>query len=110
VRYSKCPKCGFDLKYQGVFAEVRTKHPKAFHIWEVEDDVKLTEMSRQAKSVLEMSQTLGRQPSAINKRLQLLGIEIAKTPPPDTTQWPTEDEQIASLRHPAQPRLDKGVE
>lgn len=95
----KCPNCGFDMKFANVTNALRKAgHHRAFQIWTPEEEHQLVEMARQAKSILEISAALGRHTTSIQKRLSILGVEIAKAPPPDTAQWPTEEEQLAAVQ------------
>jgi hypothetical protein len=76
VRYSKCPKCGFDLKYTGVLKELRSEHPRAFQVWTTEEQKKLVELVRARLDLLAISAALGRHPTSIRKRMEVLGLVL----------------------------------
>ena len=71
-----CPRCGF--KMSGVTKEmaksIRSSYPRAFLPWTPEEDKKLENMSKIA-SLAQIGEALGRQPNAIKRRMELLGIK-----------------------------------
>lgn len=76
----KCPKCGAyipDNRFQVGKEKARSGgFHRAFEPWMIEEDKKLKEMVQAGKDLLEMSQALGRQPSAIQRRMDLYQLVI----------------------------------
>jgi hypothetical protein len=76
---SRCPRCGFKLPQDKEFTQkIRDEHPNAFH-----------DLTKAGASIIEMCQKLGRQPSAIKRRMDLLNLKFEPTPAPapkDTTE------------------------
>lgn len=70
----RCPRCGYVINTltKEKAKQIRDSYPKAFSPWTPEDDQKLIEMAENTRSIGEISKILGRQPSAIQKRLDLL--------------------------------------
>lgn len=54
------------------YAEIRETYPNAFRPWTAEDELLLRQLSLDGRSDEEIAQLLGRQPSAIASRLQLI--------------------------------------
>jgi hypothetical protein len=75
----KCPRCGLPLKYQG-HKELQENFPKAWEPWKPEDDRELEALVAVGTSILNMAEAFGRQPGAIRKRIEKLGLEYHPTP------------------------------
>jgi hypothetical protein len=73
----QCPRCGWILNNmtKDKAAQIKTSYGKAFAPWSPEDDKRLQELVEAGKNNLEMSQQLARQPSAIKRRIELLGLK-----------------------------------
>lgn len=71
-----CPRCGW--KFGGLTKaqaqQVKTEYPNAYLPWMKEDDKVLEELYLQGKRFTEIAGILGRQPSAIGKRLDTLKL------------------------------------
>lgn len=78
----KCPNCGFDLKFAGVAKKLQQSHPKAFQLWSTEEEDRLDALVQAGKNVLEISRALGRHPTSVQKRIQLLGLQQRASAPP----------------------------
>lgn len=57
---------------------IRKGYPNAFSPWQPEHDGKLQELVEKRESVVDMAKELGRQPSAILKRIKVLGLDAPK--------------------------------
>jgi len=69
----RCPKCNFNLDTLARRQkEAQQVYPKAFTTWTPDDDRKLRELAEEGAALDVLSKALGRQPSAIKKRLELL--------------------------------------
>ena len=68
--------------YQKRMDKIKHRHPRAYERW-TEEDARLSAMHERGRTVAEMAQQLGRQPSAIRSRLTKLALS------------PTEGEQGA---------------
>jgi len=79
----KCPRCGWKIstldpaKVKGI----QQDYPNAFSPWTREQDVQLQKLVKEGVSLVDMVETLGRQPSAIRKRITLLGLDVVKAKP-----------------------------
>ena len=52
--------------------KIKHQHPRAYERWTDEEDARLSAMHARGRTVAEMAQQLGRQPSAIRSRLTKL--------------------------------------
>jgi len=71
---TRCPRCGYKLADRHFTKEVREHYPRAFAPWTPEEDRKLVELVQQQSPIPEMAKVLGRQPSALNRRIDVLKI------------------------------------
>jgi hypothetical protein len=77
----KCPKCGFNLNYNRDFQDkIREHYPNAFLPWLPIETEKLQVLVQQGASLSELSKALGRQESAIQRRLEILQLTIKPRP------------------------------
>lgn len=73
----KCPRCGWVHGYTNKTREVaKESYPNAFKPWTPAEDSSLNEMVQASTDILAISQTLGRQPGAITKRIDLLRLRF----------------------------------
>ncbi len=56
-------------------AKIRSIHPNAYTKWTDEENERLTKLKADGRSLKEISEKLGRQPSAIRSQLIKKGIE-----------------------------------
>lgn len=80
---TRCPRCGWRISTldSDKVELIRKEYPSAFLPWTKEQDQKLAEMVQRKERLIEMAGELGRQPSAITKRIQVLGLDIVKPEP-----------------------------
>jgi hypothetical protein len=74
----KCPNCGFDMTYAGVARKLQQSHPRAFQIWTPQEEDKLVELNKLGKDILTISRELGRHPTSIRKRIDVLGLQTPR--------------------------------
>lgn len=77
----KCPKCGWvtkDNRFIEAKVEAQKAYKRAFERWTPEEDEKLARLTESGVLVLEISKALERQPSAIMRRIEMLGLQIGK--------------------------------
>lgn len=60
--------------YHKRMEKIRGEHPRAYEKWLPEEDGELADLFNAGSSVMEISTTLQRQPSAIRRRLEKLGV------------------------------------
>lgn len=81
----RCPRCGWRINTLTTekAEEIKKARPNAWKVWSAEDDQLLMEMAKAGKNVGECAAALKRQPTAVQKRLDLLtyGAEQAYTKP-----------------------------
>lgn len=74
----KCPRCGWKLG--GVSKTdakmIKENYPNAFSPWTPEQDLILAELVQSGAELFEMCKRLGRQPSAIQKRIELYNFKL----------------------------------
>lgn len=56
------------------YEKIRITYPKAYMLWEKEDDEKLERLYREGKKTKELTKIFERQPGAIRSRLSKLGL------------------------------------
>jgi hypothetical protein len=59
------------------YADVRSKHPRAYQKWEPDEDARLAQLVQSGRSVQAIADLLQRQPSAIRSRMDKLGLHLA---------------------------------
>lgn len=88
---ARCPRCGYQHAFPTLDSkkvqDIRREYPNAFSPWTKEQDARLTELVQKKEAVSVIAGDLGRQPSAILKRIQVLGLDIVK---PEPEQAPNE--------------------
>jgi uncharacterized C2H2 Zn-finger protein len=100
---SRCPRCGYKLPQNKDFMkEIQKEYANAFKPWKLEEDAQLKEMVSEGVDMLEMCKELGRQPTAIQKRITLMKFEpLKQEPPPQVSNWQDherkEQERVASV-------------
>ena len=62
-------------EYGDRVAKVKQTHPRAYERWTDEEDSELAGMCQEGRTVAEIADHLGRQPSAIRSRLAKLDLE-----------------------------------
>ncbi len=62
------------INYHNRLAEIKKKFQNAYEPWREEEDTKLREFFSESKSIIEICNLLGRQPSAIQSRLKKLNL------------------------------------
>lgn len=95
----KCPRCGYKMKYQKDFRDqVKGQYEKAFQPWSPEDDQQLAKAVQSGEQLLTLVQAFKRQPSAIKRRVELLGLELqpVKTGGSVNTTWQQKEQQDLS--------------
>ena len=79
-----CPRCKYKIKTDNKFqAEIKGDYPNAFKPWKPEHDMRLGELFALGTPILSICKELGRQPSAIKRRVELLGLEVRSVQVPD---------------------------
>lgn len=70
----RCPRCGWRINTLTTekAEEIKKARPNAWKVWSAEDDQLLMEMAKAGKNVGECAAALKRQPTAVQKRLDLL--------------------------------------
>jgi len=59
---------------------MREDYPKAFLPWTPQDDEQLSHMAAAGKTLVDMAKALQRQPTAIKRRIDLLGAQMVEPP------------------------------
>lgn len=72
----KCPRCGYRIQ-SPAHKELQRSFPKAFTPWLPADDGALLKMTQEGWNILSIAEELQRQPTAVLKRIEKLGL----TPP-----------------------------
>ncbi|MFC7547181.1 hypothetical protein [Plantactinospora sp. GCM10030261] len=63
--------------------EIRTRYPNAYERWTALDDSRLLAGYRDGRSMEDLAQEFGRQPSAIESRLSKLALQALRPPVTD---------------------------
>jgi hypothetical protein len=110
--YSRCPRCGWKLSDKNFAKEVRESYPRAFSPWKPEEDKKLEELVAKGVRITEMAAALGRQPSAVQRRIDVLKIrEVAGCTPikDDSMKYLNALPLEGKLGEGAEPSTDEAV-
>lgn len=108
----RCPRCGYKLPQDKHFTnQIREEFPNAFQPWKMAEDVMLHDLTQEGHSLIEISRKLGRQPTAIKRRMDLLQLTIQKSAPApalqDTTKvW--QDQEAKELERVTAQRTTPG--
>jgi hypothetical protein len=83
----RCPRCGWRFRAKVPAGSVKEQlaeegYPNAFKVWGAEEDQQLAKMQEEGAAVLMMARALGRPPTAIRRRLEILGLSVPKAPAP----------------------------
>jgi len=81
----RCPRCGWKLGNKQFTNEVRQSYPRAYAPWKPEEDKKLGALVVEQAGLPEMVEALGRQPSAILRRIEMLQIRECEPAPKKET-------------------------
>jgi len=60
--------------YHQRMAEIKKRNPRAYERWDAAEDEELSGMHKEGRSVKEIAEHLGRQPSAIQSRISKLDL------------------------------------
>ncbi|SRR6266700_74286 len=92
---ARCPNCGHRFTpYGDLKRNAQGEYPRAFEHWTREENEKVRALILERKTVLEISAALGRQPSAVNKRVEMLGLTYL--PPLPTAEQPVDRNYVTS--------------
>lgn len=95
----RCPRCGWNVgPEKGFMKDVTKAYSKAFKPWSPEDDQALVDGAREAVDIVSLAKQLQRQPTAILRRAEKLGLVLtpSKQPQPKIpTEAFAEDERKA---------------
>ena len=75
-----CPRCGYKISTltKGKASKIRESYPRSFLPWTPAEDHDLEVLVMKNTSILNMTGALGRQPNAIRRRIELLGLKEAQ--------------------------------
>lgn len=103
----RCPRCGYNVGLSGLDRDkaqaIRKDYPNAFSPWTREQDKLLASMVESKESVIAIANALSRQPSAIIKRISILGLDVVKPKAPEAPKDDTTylDSAVAGYRPPS---------
>jgi hypothetical protein len=97
-----CPRCGWRMRDRVEELKQRLGeegYPNAFKVWTSEEDMKLEQAVREGASMVVLAKMFGRPPTAIRRRLTLLGLELQAQEKPETPDAPVVAYQVPEEPH-----------
>src|SRR5262245_3854852 len=80
--YLVCPRCRYKIRQDTHFTEkIKEEYPNAFAPWTVSEDQKLMDAVDAGTPLLNICNALGRQPTAVKRRIELLNFNVKPAQP-----------------------------
>ncbi len=91
----KCPRCGYRLQQSSEFTnKIKKEYPNAFLPWKAKEDIQLRELVEKGADMLTIAEAIGRQPTAIKRRIELMGFKpLPKSKSDSITTWEAKEQE-----------------